>query len=310
MFEKEQEQIIASLHGKKSAQSWIVIGPKGIGKELFAKNLISNLTHVATEYNKAAKWITCGLTESAKNEIQKAILAGKSIDEKNWAKKQHITVDDVREGCKFLALTSDDIRILVFNLADDMNENAQNALLKTLEEPYPNTLILLLCENIGHLLPTILSRCKKLYLAPPPKKEFTLAIQKTHPDLSDQELNDLAFLSSNIIGLAEYILEKNGLDIYQKVLYLLQNTDVDTNILLDFAEESAKDNDLYLLVKDILLKQLAFYAEQAATRNLATAFNKSILYTNVKKLLDQTESINLDKKQVLISVIHQIRENS
>ena len=164
MFEQEQQQIVVSLQAHQAAQSWIVAGQKGVGKRKFAEELVHALTRTATDYNSAAKWIRCGLTESAKSEIQKTLLAGKTLEDKNWSKKTHITVDDVREGCKFLSLKSDKIRILIFDLADDMNENAQNALLKTLEEPYPNTLILLLCENVGHLLPTVLSRCQKIYL--------------------------------------------------------------------------------------------------------------------------------------------------
>ena len=309
MFEKEQEQIVSSLRGNQSAQSWIVIGAKGVGKEAFAKSLIARLTQVSADYNKAAKWITCGLTETAKSEIQKAILAGKNLEDKNWAKKTQITVDDVREGCKFLALTSEEIRILVFNLADEMNENAQNALLKTLEEPCPNSLILLLCENIGHLLPTVLSRCKKLYLSAPSKADFTAVLGQNHPDLSDQELAELAFLSGNIVGQAEHILTLNGLDIYHRLLCLLQATDFAPEALLSFAEDMAKDNDLFLLVKDFILRQVAFYAEQLATQNLADAYDKSILYAEVKTLLDQVDAVNLDKKQVLIKIIHQIKES-
>lgn len=308
MFEKEQEQIIASLKEKQAAQSWIVIGPKGIGKESFAKGLIARLTGVAAEYNKAAKWITCGYTEAAKAEIQKTILAGKILEDKNWSKKTQITVDDVREGCKFLSLTSDEIRILVFNLADDMNENAQNAVLKTLEEPYPNTLILLLCENPGCMLPTILSRCKKIYLPILSKEEFNSVIQTKHPELSSQEISELAFLSGNIIGLADHILNLKGLDIYHRLLCLLESSDLESNALLTFAEEVAKDNDVYLLVKDFILKQLAFVAKQETSQDLENAYEKSLIYMKIKQLLDQVEAINLDKKQVLISIIHQIKE--
>lgn len=309
MFEKEQEQIISSLKEGQSAQSWIIIGPKGIGKESFAKNLVTRLTHVFTEYNGAVKWVSCGLTEAAKSEIQKSILAGKSLEEKNWSKKTHITVDDVREGCKFLSLKSDKIRFLIFNLADDMNENAQNALLKTLEEPYPNSLILLLCENLGHLLPTILSRCQKIYLTAPNVDDFKALMKKKKSDLSEAELDELAFLSSNSVGLAEHILKTNGLAIYHRLLELLLGSELVFNDLLAFAEEVSKDNEAYLLAQDFILKQLAFYAREEASQNLENAYKKSTLYMEIKKLFQQVENINLDKKQTLISVIHQIKES-
>ena len=308
MFDKEQEQIISSLKKGQVAQSWLIVGPKGIGKEAFAKNLAAKITHVFTEYNGSVKWVSCGLTETAKSEIQKTILAGKTIEEKNWAKKTQITVDDVREGCKFLSLKSDKIRILIFNLADDMNENAQNALLKTLEEPYPNSLILLLCENIGHLLPTILSRCKKLYLSALDTVVFIAEMRKKNPSLTEGELDELGFLSDNSVGLAEQILKLNGLDIYHQLLQILQASDLPIEFLLTFAEENSRDNEIYTLVRAFILKQLFFEAEQEAKQNLESAYTKSLLYMNAQKLFDQAEALNLDKKQTLISIIHQIKE--
>ncbi len=308
MFDKEQGQIISSLKEGQAAQSWLIIGPKGIGKEAFAKNLAAKITHVFTEYNSSVKWISCGLTETAKSEIQKTILAGKNLEEKNWAKKTQITVDDVREGCKFLSLKSDKIKILIFNLADDMNENAQNALLKTLEEPYPNSLILLLCENIGHLLPTILSRCKKLYLSALDAAAFIAEMRKKNPALTESELDELGFLSGNSVGLADQILKTNGLDIYHQLLQILQTSDLPIETLLTFAEENSRDSEVYALVRDFILKQLFFEAEQEAKHNLESAYAKSILYMNAQKLFDQTDTLNLDKKQTLISIIHQIKE--
>ena len=310
MFEQEQKQIINSLRPAQSAQSWIVVGPKGVGKREFAENLVHNLTSNFADYNSAAKWIRCGLTDAAKSEIQKTLLAGKNLEEKSWSKKTHITVDDVREGCKFLSLKSDKIRILVFDLADDMNENAQNALLKTLEEPYPNTLILLLCENVGHLLPTVLSRCQKLYLRACEPDIFKVEIQKRHPDISVQALDQLSFLSNNVIGLAERIIKLNALEVYDDLMMLLQNSaDTDYDNILSFSEKVSKDNDLYGLVKEFILKQLAFWAEQESVQNLANAHLKSLLYTEVEQLFNQVEGINLDKKQAMFSVLYKIKES-
>ena len=72
MFERQQKQIIDSLKGQNSAQSWLVIGPKGVGKVSFAKELVCVLTESTQEYNQSAQWISRGLTEAAKKEIQKA----------------------------------------------------------------------------------------------------------------------------------------------------------------------------------------------------------------------------------------------
>jgi DNA polymerase III subunit delta' len=81
------------------------------------------------------------------------------------SKSRVIRIDDVRELESRLSLKTDgEYKIAVFHDADQMNENAQNAFLKTLEEPYPNTLLLLLTRNPKKLLTTIRSRCQHIAL--------------------------------------------------------------------------------------------------------------------------------------------------
>ena len=81
------------------------------------------------------------------------------------SKSRVIKIDDVRELESRLSLKTDgDYKIAVFHDADRMNENAQNAFLKTLEEPYQNTLLLLLTRNPKNLLTTIRSRCQHIAL--------------------------------------------------------------------------------------------------------------------------------------------------
>ncbi|NOZ54950.1 MAG: DNA polymerase III subunit delta' [Gammaproteobacteria bacterium] len=73
-----------------------------------------------------------------------------------------ITVDAVRNIANFLALKSQfaEYQVVIVAPAEAMNKYAANSLLKTLEEPTPNTLLLLVSHNMGSLLPTIRSRCQ------------------------------------------------------------------------------------------------------------------------------------------------------
>ena len=307
MFEKQQKQITDSLNSTQASKSWLIVGPHGVGKAEFAKSVIKTLTGVFHEYNNAVQWISRGLTETAKKEIQKALLAGEQLEEKDWAKRTQITVEDVREGCRFLSLKSDKIKILVFDLAEEMNENAQNALLKTLEEPYPNTLILLLCETPGRLLPTILSRCQKLYLMPPSFQDFKQQIQQKHPELSADQLKELAFLSENIFDSADKILNNDGLNIYHQLVQLLQQPQKQTSQLISFIEYILKEHDRFELFKHFLLKYVSVQAKENALNSLnATAYLRSLRYLETKKQFEKIDSMNLDKKQSLISMFCKI----
>lgn len=86
-------------------------------------------------------------------------------------------------------------RIIIINNAENMNKASANALLKTLEEPESNSIIILITENISLLLPTIRSRCQKMICSTP---NITYAIKWLKQNISKNELNfneDELFLS-------------------------------------------------------------------------------------------------------------------
>ena len=84
-----------------------------------------------------------------------------------------ISVDAVREITHFLSLSAHrgGWRVALVQPAELMNTAAANALLKTLEEPPAGVLLILVSHQIGRLLPTVLSRCRKVYAGLPGKAE-------------------------------------------------------------------------------------------------------------------------------------------
>jgi DNA polymerase-3 subunit delta' len=90
------------------------------------------------------------------------------------AEGKSINVDRVRNINQFLNLTrhTADLQIVIIAPADKMNKFAANSLLKTLEEPTSNTLLILITDNPGRLLPTIRSRCQTIS-CPSPSIEST-----------------------------------------------------------------------------------------------------------------------------------------
>lgn len=309
MFEAQQKQIKDSLNTPLTSRSWLILGPRGVGKKEFAEAIVRELTGRKQSYNPCVKWVQCNYTETAQKEIQKAILAGEIPEAKEWARRTEITVEDVQEATHFLALKSDTIKILIFNLADDMNENAQNALLKTLEEPYPSSLILLLSENPGHLLPTIISRCQKVHLLPPTPQEFEKIVRQKYPELSNDELMEVGFLSNYIVGTAEKILQFNGLDFYHELNQLLDvNSSLNSSELIAFAERVSDKKEVFQMITASLLMNVHSLSKQKAQIALGQAHDLSELYRRIKKQFDEVDSKNLDKKQNLISAILQVRE--
>jgi DNA polymerase-3 subunit delta' len=101
--------------------------------------------------------------------------------------KTRIGIDQIRDLIDFVHLTSHSSRgkVIVIYPADTMVVNASNALLKTLEEPPANTVIILICESLTRLPATIVSRSQRVRIPPPPEQAALswLADQASGKDL-------------------------------------------------------------------------------------------------------------------------------
>ena len=88
-------------------------------------------------------------------------------------------VEEIRKLAGFFGMTSGagGWRVAIVDTADEMNDNAANALLKLLEEPPGRAMLLLLSNTPGRLLPTIRSRCQRLVLRPLDERTLTQALE-------------------------------------------------------------------------------------------------------------------------------------
>lgn len=310
-----KEQVKSILRQGKMSGSWMIVGPYGVGKKEFAKRLSAFLMTGNWEQNidfhPDIKWVERSLTEEEKKETVKAILAGKEVSQSDEgrARKKEITVDDIREALKFLSLksASTGLRILIVNLADDMNENAANALLKILEEPYPNSLILLLCQNTGRLLPTIRSRCRKIILPSLTFDELCAYIRQKIPSCKDVEL--VASLSDGSMGLAEEIIHNQGIELYQNILSLCCSvTQMNTEKLSLFTDMIQKNEKAYFLTKIFLLNILNERAKSTACQGSMEAQSWVKLYQETLCTFQQIDGLYLDKKQCIMNLFFKIAE--
>ena len=106
--------------------------------------------------------------------------------------KQQISVDQIRAMNAFLGLTRsyNGQRVVLISQAERMNLNAANSLLKSLEEPADNSVIILLSSKASSLLATIKSRCQLLHLPTPDKQQAISWLQKQN-QLKDHQLVDI-----------------------------------------------------------------------------------------------------------------------
>ncbi len=139
---------IASGH---LSHAYIIEGARGCGKRTLAK-LIAAAVSCTADQRPCMECTAC--RKVAEDKTPDIIMA-----EPEKAKSQ-LGVDVIRKLCEEASFAPVDIpkKIFVIPNADDMNMQAQNAFLKTLEEPPPYVMFLILCENCENLLPTIRSR--------------------------------------------------------------------------------------------------------------------------------------------------------
>ncbi len=117
------------------------------------------------------------------------------------SKSRSILINNIREIEPFLALRADEgaHKIIIMVEAHRMKEEAANAFLKTLEEPPPATLIILITEQPDHLLPTILSRCIRMDLRATNQELVLTDVQQQFLPMLQVALTQLG---SNVAALA------------------------------------------------------------------------------------------------------------
>ncbi len=141
----------------------LLAGPRGVGKEAFARCLLKGLL-----CPNAREGFPCGACPSCRQ-----VEAGSHPDALVLSPEgpgRPITIDQVRGLKAFAGLGSEGLRCALIHPAEAMHLPAANSLLKTLEEPPPGTLLLLVSHRPGRLLPTVRSRCQRLPFFLPPRE--------------------------------------------------------------------------------------------------------------------------------------------
>ncbi len=212
------KKLLSYANNGKLAGSWIFSGVKGVGKRYVADMLANALTG---ENTANVKTIERGLTDKEKKELIKLIADGKELNHDKEAereRKAEITVDDVRELDGFTAFKSLDNtpKIIIIDSVDEMNVNAANALLKTLEEPPSNTIMILISHQMQKLLPTIKSRCRVVKFMPINDNMLREHLKDTFIGIKDIEL--VIKLSEGSVGRAYEIIQNDGTVIYNDII--------------------------------------------------------------------------------------------
>lgn len=325
---EEAEQLFLGAWQKGALHnSWLISGIKGVGKATLAyrlarfilssggKDKAACTSLEVSPDSPAAKQMSSGshpdfkvlerdYTDTERKKILKAIKDGEQLSAeelKDMKKSAFIRVDDVRGINEFLSKRSsqDGWRIVLVDSVDDMNAASANAILKILEEPPHQTLMLLISHNPGKLLPTIRSRCAKLELKPLSDGHVASLLRRYRSELSESEIKKVASISSGSIGKALNYVDNQAVRRYDNLCKIVSSgKNFKTADVIEFCADAVANEDSYYLTQELLLK---FLSETVKTA--ANPAGIGAAWENAVKTFSETDGLNMDKRQALMNII-------
>jgi DNA polymerase-3 subunit delta' len=266
-----------ALRSGRLHHAWLLVGPEGIGKATLAYRLARTILAHA----EAGDLLPGEPADVARDHPIFRKVAGLAhpnllLIRRSWMEKtkrysQVISVDEVRRLRSFLGSTAGDgsWRVVIVDRADQLNQNAANALLKALEEPPPNTLFLLVSNAEGRLPVTIRSRTRVLRLAPLSDEPLGAAVRAAlHRDEieTDEETFQMAMaLSQGSVRRAIELVTGEGIGLYSDIVATFEGLpDLDGARVQRQAEKLASVNEteqleLYLALLLGLIERLVRY---------------------------------------------------
>ncbi len=331
--EEAEQALLSNFTSERFHHAWLVTGSKGVGKATLAyratKFILSGQGEGGLFGPPTSLDVEGGESDLAliKAEAHPGLAVLKrQYDPKGKKFFSVIRVDDVRALSGFFRLTASDggWRVVIIDSIDEMNISAANAILKILEEPPEKTVFFLLSHAPGGLLPTIRSRCRQLALRPLGETEMHQALAPYLEGVTEEQVARLLTLSEGSPGKALQILDAGGLDIYAAILEIFKGfptLDPEKTHGLADAVGRKDGEEMYRVICELFPWWLSHIvrtgaggsdSEQAAPPGEAEIMRRLLdnrpltgwvdLWEKSNRLIAKADSINLDRKQVVLNL--------
>ena len=321
--------LAGAARANRLAHAWIIGGPKGVGKATLAWRFARALLVHGAENCPDDLSVPAGhpiARRMAALAHADVMLVRRPWDPERKRPRTELPIEEVRRLNGLFSRHSSDggYRIAIIDAADDMNRAAENALLKTLEEPPRKSLLLLVAHAPGALLPTTRSRCRALNLRPLDGETMGRALATLSPGLNKDTLSVLGGLAEGCPGRALELVELGGLELYRSitsVLVSLPRLNGDVLFALgDRVGRATSDRGLYLFVQLLsgILQRVVRGALGASAgvpdeaqlltrmRGLAPLEAWVVLWENLQAMATRADALNLDKKQLVLNAFFEI----
>ena len=249
--QKQLQSLKAAFTAGRAGHAWIFSGPDKVGKKTAALEWASEIL---------------GFSAGEKTAHPDFLFTAPLVDEKTGKSAGEITVAQIRELIAKMALApAGKCKITIIDSAHLMNEEAQNCLLKTLEEPPGASLMILIAENDRRLFATVRSRCQIVKFKFLPQSEMEALAEKLAGEIGSriaaEETKEIAEISFGRPGrLVDFLKNPEELekwraaekefagvvrgDLAQKFAYAKKITDDE--------KEKIKEADAWITLGEIL----------------------------------------------------------
>ncbi len=252
--EKAKSTLLKMRDSERFSHAILLTGQKGLGKKEFARLI--------------AKTVLCENKNAPCNVCENClkINSGNHADVTEvfeFTRANSFSVDKVREirSTAYISPNEAKKRVFILANADCMNDSAQNALLKIIEEPPETAVFILTAQNRERLLPTVLSRCVTIPVLPIDDESAKMRVKELYPNVNEKLLNELSSVfGGNVGALYDAVKNEKSLEVinYSKELLktLCDSDRYRTLVVLSRLQNSAAatevlENAVFLLSQSV-----------------------------------------------------------
>lgn len=305
--------LLEAAQGGRPHHAWLLAGPLGVGK--------------ATLAYRYARWLLAGQPDAVEQPLRvdprdpvfarvangaHADLRTLSPEVAEGKVKRQISVEEAREVPRFLSMTPAEggWRAVIVDEAAALANEAQNALLKTLEEPPARAVLILVTDAPDRLLPTVRSRCRRLDLPALETPLLESLLGRWLPEMGEGERATLAGLAAGSPGRALRLAEGEALALQEEVESFLRSLPrPEPRALHVLADRLAakRDGSSFTTFVNLLRDAIATAVRQTGRgappppwlgqRPLA---DWAGLWDTLGRMAEETELLNLDRKQAVL----------
>lgn len=293
--ERIKELLIESVKSNNILHSYMFYGTDGIGKKIFA-----------TEF---AKMILCESENKPCNNC-KSCIEFESGNNPDFfmivPEKGTIKIEQIREMQRNIIEkpTHCTKKIYIIDDADKMTKEAQNCLLKTLEEPSEFIVIILICSNENYMLPTVKSRCTKIFFEGLSNQELMKFIKEKNSDVNFNE--SMIQLCCGSISKSIDVIEKYSiLESTQEIVEELFTCDE-----LVCMQKSQFFNDNKEDIELLLEYMYVIFSKKINNANIIACANCMKYIQNAKNKLLYSNNFDMTIDEMLMKVWGEINEKN